>query len=72
MWGIWEAHLKGELAPGDEVHDAAIRCAGVLAEKDYRAWLFQAATEDLTSWRDPHGDCWVVDPNYGCHWEWGA
>ncbi len=34
--------------------------------------MFKAATEDLTSWEDPHGAYWVVDPNNGCIWEWGT
>jgi hypothetical protein len=37
-----------------------------------RFGVFQAATEDLTSWEDLHGDYWVVDPNNGCIWEWGT
>jgi hypothetical protein len=44
----------------------------VLAGKGYWTWVFQAATEDLTSWEDLHGDYWVVDPNNGCIWEWGT
>ena len=70
--GIWEAHLEGELAPGDVVDDVAIRAAGVLAEKGYWMWLFQAATEDLTTWQDLHGGYWVVDPDKGYIWEWGT
>ena len=70
--GIWEAHLKGEFVPATVVDDAALRAAGVLAGKGYRTWMFQAATEDLTSWEDLHGDYWVVDPNNGCIWEWGT
>ena len=69
---IWEAHLKGELAPGYVLEDVAVRAAGVLAQKGYWTWMFQAATEDLTSWQDPQGDYWVVDPNNGCFWEWGT
>jgi len=48
--GIWEAHLEGELVPYNAVDRAAVRAAGVLAEKGYWTWTFQAATEDLTSW----------------------
>ena len=70
--GIWEAHLEGELVPGDVVDDVAIRAAGVLAEKGYWMWLFQAATEDLTTWQDLHGGYWVVDPDKGYIWEWGT
>ena len=67
--GIWEAHLKGELASGDVVDDVAVRAAGELEEKGYWMWTFQAATEELTSWQDLHGDYWVVDPGNGCIWE---
>ena len=70
--GIWEAHLKGEFVPAGVVDDVAVRAAGVLAEKGYLTWMFQAATEDLTSWEDLYGDYWVVDPNNGCIWEWGT
>ncbi|CAN5633515.1 MAG: hypothetical protein H0T55_05915 [Rubrobacteraceae bacterium] len=70
--GIWEAHLEGELAPDDAVDDVAVRAAGVLAEKGYWTWMFQAATEEFTSWQDLHGDYWVVDPANGCIWEWGT
>ena len=45
--GIWEAHLKGELAPGYVVDDVAVRAAGVSAEKGYWTWMFQASTEEL-------------------------
>ena len=69
--GIWEAHLNGELAEADVVDQVAVRAAGVLAEKGYWTWMFQAATEDLTTWQDLHGEYWVVDPNNGCIWEWG-
>jgi hypothetical protein len=44
----------------------------MLAEKVYWRWIFQAATGDLTSWKDVHGDYWVVDPNSRCIWEWGT
>jgi hypothetical protein len=70
--GIWEAHLNGELAEAEVVDQVAVRAAGGLAEKGYRRWMFQAATEDLTSWEDLHGDYWVVDPKNGCIWEWGT
>ncbi len=70
--GIWEAHLNGELAEAGVVDQVAVRAAGVLAEKGHWTWMFQAATEDLTSWEDLHGDYWVVDPNNGCIWEWGT
>ena len=70
--GIREAHLEGELTYNDVVDDAAVRAAAVLAEKGYWMWLFQAATEDLTTWQDLHGDYWVVDPNNGYIWEWGT
>ncbi len=69
---IWESYLKGELAPGDVVDDVAVRAAGVLAEKGYWMWMFQAATEELTSWPDLHGDYWIVDPDNGRIWEWGT
>ncbi len=52
--GVWEAHLKGELAQVDVVDRATVRAAGVLAEKGYWTWMFQAATEELTSWQDLH------------------
>jgi hypothetical protein len=70
--GIWEAHLEGEFVPADATEDAAVRATGVLAGKGYWTWVFQAATEELTSWEDLHGDYWVVDPNNGCIWEWGT
>jgi hypothetical protein len=70
--GIWEAHIKGEIAPGNVVDDVDVRAAGVLAEKGYWMWMFQAATEELTSWQDLHGDYLVVDPDNGCIWEWGT
>jgi hypothetical protein len=38
----------------------------------YGTWMFRAATEDLPSWEDLHGDYWVVDPSNGCIWEWGT
>ena len=60
--GIWEAHRNGELVPSDVVEDVAVRAAVMLAEKGYWTWMFQAATEDLTSWEDLHGEYWVVDP----------
>jgi hypothetical protein len=53
--GIWVAHLKGEPAPGDVVDDVAVRAVGVLEENGYWTWMFQGATEDLTSWQDPQG-----------------
>jgi len=70
--GIWEAHLNGELAKVDVVDQVTVRAAGVLAKKGYWMWLFQAATEELTSWQDLHGYYWVVDPNNGYIWEWGT
>ncbi len=70
--GIWEAHLKGELAPRCVVDYVAVRAAGVLAQKGHWTWMFQASTEELTSWEDLHGNYWVVDPNNGCIWEWGT
>jgi len=70
--GIWEAHLDGELAEADAVDRAAVDAAGVLAEKGYWTWMFQAATEDLTSWQDLDWNYWIVDPNNGCIWEWGT
>jgi hypothetical protein len=70
--GIWEAHLKGGLAPEFVVDDVAVLAAGVLAERGYWTWMFQAATEVLTSWEDLHGNYWVVDPNNGYIWEWGT
>jgi hypothetical protein len=70
--GIWEAHRKGEFVPASVEDDVAVRAAGVLAEKGFWTWMFQAATEDLTSWEDLNGDYWVVDPNNGCIWEWGT
>jgi hypothetical protein len=68
--GIWEAHLQGELAEADAVDRAAVSAAGVLAERGHWTWMFQAATEDLTSWRDLHWNYWVVDPNNGYVWDW--
>jgi hypothetical protein len=56
--------------PASVVDDVAVRAAGVLVEKGYWTWMFQAATENLTSWEDLHGDYWVVDTNNGCIWEW--
>jgi hypothetical protein len=50
---------------GNVLDDMTVRAAGVLAEKGHWMWMFQAATEELTSWRDPHGDYWVVDPING-------
>ena len=70
--GIWEAHLEGELSENDIVDQVTVRAAGVLVEKGYWMWLFQAATEELTSWQDLHGDYWVVDPDNGYIWEWGT
>jgi hypothetical protein len=70
--GIWEAHLKGEFVPASVEDEVAVRAAGVLAEKGYWTWILQAATEDLNSWEDLHGDYWVVDPKNGCIWEWGT
>jgi hypothetical protein len=70
--GIWVAQLSGEFVPGDVVEDVVVRAVGVLAGKGYWTWMFQAATEELTSWQDPQGDYWVVDPNNGCIWEWGT
>ena len=70
--GIWEAHLEGELSQNDIVDQVTVRAAGVLVEKGYWMWLFQAATEELTSWQDLHGDYWVVDPDNGYIWEWGT
>jgi hypothetical protein len=68
--GIWEAHLNGELAEANAVDRAAVRAAGVLAEKEHWTWIFQAATEDLTSWRDLKWNNWVVDPHNGYIWDW--
>jgi len=42
--GIWEAHLEGELSENDIVDQVTVRAAGVLVEKGYWMWLFQAAT----------------------------
>jgi hypothetical protein len=66
--GIWEAQLHGKIVPDD----VAVRAAAMLAEKGYWRWMFQAATEGLTTWQDLHGDYWVVDPKNGCIWEWGT
>jgi hypothetical protein len=30
--------------------------------------MFQAATEDLTSWQELDWNYWIVDPNNGCIW----
>jgi hypothetical protein len=49
-----------------------VRAAGILAEKGCWTWMFQAATEELTSWQDLHWNYWIVDPNNGCIWEWGT
>ena len=56
------------------VDDMTVRAAGVLAEKGHWTWMFHAATEELTSWQDLHGDHWVVDPinGYIYVWEWGT
>jgi hypothetical protein len=70
--GIWEAHVNGELAKADVVDQVAVRAAGVLAEKGYWTWMFQAASEDLTSREYLHGDYRVVDPNNGRIREWGS
>jgi len=70
--GIWEAHLEGELLEADVVDQVAVRAAGVLAEKGHWTWMFQAATEELTTWQDLHWNYWIVDPNNGCIWEWGS
>jgi hypothetical protein len=70
--GIWEAHLDGELAEVDVLDQVAVRAAGVLAEKGHWTWMFQAATEELTSWQDLHWNYWIVDPNNGCIWEWNT
>ena len=66
------AKLTVELAERDVVDQVAVRAAGVLAEKGYWTWMFQAATEDLTSWQDLEWNYWIVDPNNGCIWEWGT
>jgi hypothetical protein len=68
--GIWEAHMNGELAENNAVDRAAVSAAGVLAEKGHWTWIFQAATEDLTSWRDLEWNNWVVDPYKGYIWDW--
>ena len=68
--GIWEAHLNGELSTADAVDRAAVNAAGVLSEKGHWTWMFQAATEDLTSWEDLHWNHWVVDPYNGYIWDW--
>ena len=70
--GIWEAHLKGELAQVGVVDRVTVRAVGILAEKGHWTWTFQAATEELTSWQDLHWNYWVVDPHNGCIWEWGS
>ena len=70
--GIWEAHLGGELAQVDVVERVTVRAAGVLAEKGHWTWMFQAATEDLTTWQDLHWNYWIVDPNNGYILEWGT
>ncbi len=67
---IWEAHQNGELAEADAVDRAAVNAAGVLAEKGHWTWMFQAATEDLTSWQDLHWNHWEVDPYEGHIWDW--
>jgi hypothetical protein len=72
LQGIWEAHLEGELAMGSVLDDVTVRAAAVLTEKGYWMWMFQAATEELTSWQDLHGDYWAVDPINGHIWEWGT
>jgi len=70
--GIWEPHLKGKLAMADVVDRVTVRAAEVLAENGYWMWPSQAATEELTSWQDLHGNYWVVDPNNGYIWVWGT
>ena len=67
--GIWEAHQADELAVEDELDDMIIRAAGVLAEKGHWTWMFQAASEDASSWKDRHGIFWVMDPKDGEIWE---
>jgi len=68
--GIWEAHLDGELSELAAVDRAIVGAAEVLAEKGHWTWMFQAATEDLTSWQDLHWNFWVVDPHNGYIWDW--
>ena len=70
--GIWEAYLNGELAAGHVVDHVTVRSAGLLAEEGYWMRMFQAATEELTSWQDLHGNYWVMDPNNGYIREWGT
>jgi hypothetical protein len=70
--GIWEAHVSGEIVPGNVLEDTIVRSAGVLAKKGYWMWMFMAATEEASSWRDLHGDYWVVDPERGDIREWGT
>lgn len=70
--GLWESHRAGEIAVEDALDEMIVRSAGVLAEKGYWMWTFMAASEEGSSWRDLHGDYWVVDPEAGDVREWGA
>jgi hypothetical protein len=68
--GIWEAHLRGEIARRHVLDDTIVRSAGVLAEKGY--WMYTSATEEASLWQDLHGDYWIVDPEDGDIREWGT
>lgn len=70
--GIWEAHLRGEIARKHALDDTIIRSAGVLAEKGYWMWMYTSATEEASLWQDLHGDYWIVDPEDGNIREWGT
>jgi hypothetical protein len=37
--GIWEAHLRGQIARRRVLDDTIVRSAGVLAEKGYWMWM---------------------------------
>ena len=70
--GIWEAYQAGDIVVEDKLDEAIVRSAGALAEKRHWTWMFRAASEDASSWKDLHGSFWVVDPDDGEIWEWGS
>lgn len=70
--GICEAHRAGEFVVEDALDDSIVRSAGALTEKGHGTWVFQAASEAASSWKDLRGKFWVVDPDDGGIWEWGS
>lgn len=68
--GIWEAQLAGGVVVENAIDEVIVRSAGVLADKGYWMWMFMAASEAGSSWRDLHGDYWVVHPDDGTIREW--